>query len=211
MRILTLCALVALLALPGAAASTQSIYDGPGPFRCTSAIDYDLVKVTPPVGATYDAVSFGKNCSGRIGLLDVYIEKGSDGVKVQNAGAVAHDIVVESGSVVCDDLNPGAHQDAMQAMGGYRITFRNMYLSCLGNSNWFVSKGGNNATTPTDIVCDGCTLGPDSASALFIGNSVRSGASNSFICGRTRIGVQAVAPVTTANTELSPTDPRCLG
>ena len=39
-------------------------------------------------------------------------------------------------------------------MGGSRITFRNLRVDCLRNSNLYLSLGGSGATTPTDIVCD---------------------------------------------------------
>lgn len=192
------------------AAATGAVYDGSGPFRCLSAVNYDLVRVTTPVDATFDAIYLGQHCSGRIGRVEV-TSQGADGIKVQNSGSVAHDVTIESGYVICTHVTPGAHQDAMQAMGGARITMQDLYLSCLGNSNWFVAQGGGYSSLPTDIVCEGCTMGPDAASPLFIADSLRSGARDSFICGHLRITDKAQDPVNVSNTQLPVTDPRCGG
>lgn len=210
---LILCALGALLTLAASAspAPQAASYIGPGPFRCASAIDYDLVRVTPPAGATYDAVSLGRNCSGRIGRLEVYIARGADGLKVQNVAPVAHDFVIESGSIVCDDMVTGAHQDGVQAMGGYRISARNLFIDCQGNAQWFMAKGGSGGSTPTDVVCDGCVFGPGANSELFIADSLRSGARNSYVCGNTRITSGAIEPVNVNNQTLPASDPICGG
>ena len=178
-------------------------------WRCTSAVDLDLVKVTMRSGG--DAISIASGCSGRIGRVEVDTWT-ADGIKVQNVAPVAQALVVESGYVECHALSPGSHQDGVQAMGGSGLTFRNLTIDCLGNSNFYVNRAGSGASTPTDVVCDGCVLGPRSASTLFIGSSARSGARDSFVCEGRYFDVRierATDPVT-AGVEVIPTsDARC--
>ena len=155
------------------------------PFRCTGKVDFDLVRVTMR-NAVEDAVSLGQKCTGRIGRLEVETWT-ADGVKVQNFGEAAHDLVIESGFVKCHDVFGEYHQDGIQVMGGHSITFRGLRVDCLGNSNFFLSKGGQEATTPTDVVCEGCVLGPNSGQTLFYAISLRSGVRDTTICtGRFR-------------------------
>lgn len=55
---------------------------------------------------------------------------------------------------------------------------------------------------PTDVVCDGCTLGPGNK-AVQIGHSVRSGIRNSVVYAGKRlvyVGVDAVSPLDENNT-----------
>jgi hypothetical protein len=102
---------------------------------------------------------------------------------VQNSSTnPAHDLVVESGYVECHAMAAGAHQDGVQGMGGARLTFRNLVIDCLGNSNFFVNEAGSGYTTPTDIVCDGCTLGPRSSTTIRVNAAIRSGARNTVVC-----------------------------
>jgi hypothetical protein len=152
---------------------------------CVGPVDLDLVKVT--LRTTVDsAVSLDRNCTGRIRRLEIETWTG-DGIKVQNRGTVARDFVVESGYIKCHDVYPGYHQDGIQVMGGTRITFRNLRIDCLGNSNLFLSRGGGYSSTPTDVVCDGCVLGPNSGQTLFYATSIRSGARGTTVCtGRFR-------------------------
>jgi hypothetical protein len=178
-------------------------------WACLGRVDLDLVKVT--MRAAGDAIRLGRDCTGRIGRIEVETWT-DDGVKVQNAAPVAHDLLIESGYVKCHAIRPTAHQDGVQAMGGARIIFRNLTIDCLGNSNFFVDTGGSGASVPSDIVCDGCTLGPRSASTLFIGTSVRSGARSTVVCNGRYMGVRigaATAPVNVGNVVASATDPRC--
>ena len=86
-----------------------------------------------------DAVRLDQNCSGRIGRVEVDTWT-ADGIKVQNRGTVAHDLVIESGYVKCHDVAGSYHQDGIQAMGGHRLTFRNLAVDCLGNANLFVNE-----------------------------------------------------------------------
>ena len=54
-------------------------------------------------------------------------------------------------------------------MGGARITFRNLTVSCgragesLINSNLFIKESGRSTTPPTDVVCVDCTFGGGAA------------------------------------------------
>jgi hypothetical protein len=154
-------------------------------WSCTEEVDLELVKVTMRTEVD-DAVRIDENCSGRIQRLEVETWT-ADGVKVQNRGTVAHDLVIESGYVKCHDVYGDYHQDGIQVMGGLRITFRNLAIDCLGNANLFLSEGGGRSSTPTDVVCEACVLGPNSAQTLFYAGSIRSGVRNTLVCtGRFR-------------------------
>jgi hypothetical protein len=155
------------------------------PWRCLGKVDLDLVKVTMRTNVE-DALRIDQNCSGRVGRIEVDTWT-ADGIKVQNRGTVAHDLVIQSGYVKCHDIYGAYHQDGIHVMGGYRITFNNLRVDCLGNSNLFLTRGGSLASTPTDVVCDGCILGPNTGQTLFYAPSIRSGARNTTICtGRFR-------------------------
>lgn len=155
------------------------------PFQCVGEVDLDLVRVTMRTPVE-DAISLDENCTGRIGRIEVETWT-ADGIKVQNHGSVAHDLVIESGFVKCHAIAGEYHQDGIQVMGGHRITFRNLRVDCLGNANLFLAEGGQLASTPTDVVCEGCVLGPNSAQTLFYADSIRSGVRGTTICtGRFR-------------------------
>ena len=100
-------------------------------------------------------------------------------------------------------------------MGGPGITLRTLIIDCLGHSNFFVARGGAGATTPTDVVCEGCTLGPGAANAARIGTSLRSGLRNSvgWISYRFWDGLifmsDALSVVNTGNVDVAPSDWRC--
>jgi hypothetical protein len=181
------------------------------PFVCRGAVNLDLVRVTMRT-TVEDAVRLDQNCSGRIGRVEVDTWT-ADGIKVQNRGTVAHDLVIESGYVKCHDVAGDYHQDGIHVMGGYRLTFRNLRVDCLRNANLFLSRGGSGASTPTDVVCDGCVLGPQSAQTLFYAPSLRSGARNTTIChGRysaVRIESPVQAMVNVNNTILPRNHPAC--
>lgn len=184
---------------------------GNRPFRCRGRVDLDLVRVTMRT-APSDAIVLEENCTGRIGRVEVETWT-ADGIKVQNGGRVAHDLVIESGYVRCHEVAEGAHQDGIQVMGGSRLTFRELRVDCLGNANLFLSKGGLGASTPTDVVCEACILGPNSGQTLFYAESVRSGVRGTMICtGRfraVRVEPEARAIVEERNTVLSHDDPTC--
>jgi hypothetical protein len=181
------------------------------PWVCRGPVDADLVKVTMRTNVQ-DAIRLDRDCSGRIGRIEVDTWT-ADGVKVQNHGTVAHDLVIGSGYIKCHDVYPGYHQDGIQAMGGYRLTFKNLAVDCLGNANLFLSRGGAKASTPTDVICEHCTLGPNSAQTLFWAASVRSGARDTRICtGRyraVRMAPLANDPIDTRNTILPRGDSAC--
>ena len=157
-------------------------------FRCRGQVDLDLVQVTLRTTVD-DAVSLDANCTGRIGRLEIDTWTG-DGIKVQNYGRVAHDLVIESGYIKCHDVFGEYHQDGIQVMGGRSITFRNLRIDCLGNANLFLARGGLGAVTPTDVVCEDCVLGPNTAQTLFYADSIRSGARGTTVCraGAARFG-----------------------
>jgi hypothetical protein len=181
------------------------------PFRCRGPVDLDLVRVTIRT-ALEDGIQLDENCTGRIGRVEVETWT-ADGIVVQNRGAVAHDLVIESGYVKCHDVASGAHQDGVQVMGGRNLTFRDLRIDCLGNANFFLSEGGSGASTPTGVVCEGCVLGPNSSQTLFYAESVRSGARGTTICtgrGRAvRVEPGAEAMIDEENTVLARDDPSC--
>jgi hypothetical protein len=181
------------------------------PFVCTGPVDIDLVRVTMPT-TVQDAIRLDQDCSGRIGRVEVDTWT-ADGIKVQNHGVVAHDLVIESGYVKCHDVAGRYHQDGIQAMGGTRLTFKGLRIDCLRNANMFVNYGGKKVSMPTDVICDRCVFGPNSAQTVFVATSIRSGIRNSTICtGRyraMRIGPRADAVVNENNTVLPEGHPSC--
>jgi hypothetical protein len=183
-------------------------------FVCNGPVNLAFVKVTMRF-ADRDAISLGPNCSGRIGRIEVDTWT-QDGVKVQNNSSTpAHDLVIDGGYVECHAITPGAHQDGLQAMGGARLTFRNLVIDCLGHSNFFVARGGAGATTPTDVVCENCVLGPHGANAARIATSSRSGLRNTIGCRSFRYNdglifmTDALSAVNTGNLDLASNDSRC--
>ena len=181
------------------------------PFRCIGAVDLDLVRVTIRT-AVDDAISLAEECTGRIGRIEVETWT-ADGIKVQNYGSVAHDLVIDSGFVKCHDIAGDYHQDGIHVMGGRNITFRNLRVDCLGNANLYLSEGGQEASTPTDVVCESCVFGPNSGQTLYYAVSMRSGARDTTICtGRfraIRVDPGAESIVRAENTVLPHDDPSC--
>lgn len=181
------------------------VRDGQG-WTCSGPVDLDLVKVSNPPG---DAISFAAGCTGVIRRIEIDTRM-TDGVKIKQG---AHDIQVGGGYVKCTGFKPGAHQDAVQAMSGQRITFTSVEFDCLGNSNFFVNRA--NGSTPTDIVCDGCRFGAKTSTTVRVNVSVRSGARNSQGCvGRNvrrafYFTGSAVQPVNVNNQTVPASDPLC--
>lgn len=175
-------------------------------WECRGPVDMDLVKVTIPRRSTpLDAISLGENCTGRIGRVEIDTWSG-DGIKVQNAGTVAHDLVIESGYVRCYDRTGEYHQDGIHVMGGYRLTFRQLTVFCGRpgvNGNLFIARGGDEASTPTDIVFEHGHLGPDASHTILLADAIRSGARDTILCpGRNatfRIQSTALSPVDVRN------------
>ncbi len=194
---------------PSGSSESRSVVLVDQQWRCSGPVDLDLVKVTMHAGS--DAVSIARGCSGRIGRVEVDTWT-ADGIKVQNASPVAQDLVIGGGYVECHAISPDSHQDGVQAMGGSRLTMRNLVIDCLGNSNFYVNRAGGGASTPTDVVCDGCVFGPRSASTLYIGSSLRSGARNSVVCEGRYFDIRiegATGPVTTGTVIVPRSDARC--
>ncbi len=211
LALLTLFATLAVIALPAIAAPTPDIVRNGQSWTCSGPVDVNLVKITNPPG---DAIVLAAGCTGRIGRIEIDT-RSADGVKVRNQGNTAHDVSIGGGYVKCTGMSPGAHQDAVQAMGGSRITFTGVTFDCLGNSNFFVTRGGNGSTTPTDIVCVGCRFAAKSSTTVRVSVAVRSGARSSQGCvGRNvrqafYFSSTAQQPVNTGNTTLPTTDPLC--
>jgi chitodextrinase len=179
-------------------------------WTCTGRVDLDLVKVTMR-NADADAITLAPGCTGRIGRVEVETWK-QDGIKVQNQPNPAHDLVIEGGYVKGWALSAGAHQDGIQAMGGARITFKNLRVDVVGAQNLFVNKAGSGATTPTDIVCDGCVLGPNVATPLLVNVAVTSGARSTLVCTSPRYGRSTSltsGSINIANSILPVGDARC--
>ncbi len=186
-------------------------------FVCTGPVDLDLVKVTMREysggggGPGVDAIVFDPGCTGRIGRIEVdtWI---ADGVKVRTGSGAAHDVEVGSGYIRCHAVHGSIHQDGMQAGAGERLTFRNIAIDCLGNSNFYATGwGGGNADS---VVCVGCALGPQSGSTLFTNSrSQRSGARNSLVCeGRHpqfTFRLESSTSVNENNQRAGRGDPRC--
>lgn len=182
-------------------------------WTCSEPVDLDLVKITMTSSASArDAVHLRSNCSGLIRRIEIETWA-ADGVKINAPAPATHDLLIGGGYIRCFDHAPGVHQDGVQALGGTRITFRNVEINCnsLPNAQFFISAA--NAGLPTDVVCERCFLGSGAASTIGIGESVRSGVRNSTLCpGRfhnINIVGGAVDPVITGNTLLAAGDSRC--
>jgi len=177
---------------------------------CKGPVDLDSVTVTMTAGDRRggDAVHLEDGCTGRIGELTV-TQSIADGVKVAEG---AHDLTIGGGTIRCLAKLPVLHQDGIQVMGGARITFRNLNVSCgragasLINSNLFIKESGRSTTPPTDVVCIDCTFGGGAAHTVDIQASVRSGVEGSSLCEAKwpkltlTIGPDAVDPVDARNT-----------
>lgn len=217
LQIALILAIAAAIAIPAGAmskgsASPDVIRNGQS-WTCNGPVDINLVKVSNPPG---DAIVLASGCTGRIGRIEVDT-RSADGVKVQNQRNAAHDLSIGGGYVKCTAIAGGAHQDAVQAMGGSRITFTGVTFDCLGNSNFFVNRAGSGGGTPTDIVCDGCRFGGKSSTTVRVNVSVRSGARNSAGCvGRNvkqafYFTSRAQQLLNSGNSTLPRTDPLCAG
>jgi hypothetical protein len=193
--------------------ATGSIFQTDKTWICDGPVNLDSVTVTMTTAAlgdrrAEDAVHLESGCTGTIARIDIttYL---ADGIKVAQG---AHDITVEGGSVRCLAKAPVLHQDGIQVMGGARLTFKNLSVDCgrpdesLINSNLFITESGNSTTPPSDVVCDGCTLGGGAAHTVLLGASIRSGVLNSTICRAKfpsltfTVGADAIDPVDSGNT-----------
>jgi len=153
-------------------------------WTCRQKVDLDLVEVKIARGEREDAVHLRPGCTGRIGKL-VVVQRSGDGVKVAEG---VHDLVVGGGSIRCLAKAPDFHQDGIQVLGGARITFRELTISCgrrdarLVNANLFIKQAGRSRLPPRDVVCESCSFGGWAAHTVSVQTSVRSGVTGSKIC-----------------------------
>jgi hypothetical protein len=180
------------------------------PWECKGRVDLDLVKVTMRTRKD-NAINLRGGCTGRIGRVVVETWT-DDGIKVHRGLQVPHDLVIESGLVVCHEHSPLLHQDGVQVMAGERITFRNLVVRCAGGGNAQFFVAAVFPAMPTEIVCEHCLLGVGKSSGLRIGRSLRSGARDTLIC-RNRyfaaVFTKSSQPVNERNKVLSASDQRC--
>ena len=79
------------------------------------------------------------------------VQRSGDGLKVTEG---ARDLVVGGGSIRCLAKAPRFHQDGIQVLGGARITFHGLKISCgrrderLINANLFINQGGRSRLPP---------------------------------------------------------------
>lgn len=175
LAILTLLASLAVVALPAGAATTPDVIRVGRSWTCSGPVDVDLVRVTNPPG---DAIVLAAGCTGRIGRIEVDTRTG-DGVKILNQPNSAHDVSIGGGYVKCTGVSPSVNQDAVQALGGTRISFSGVTFDCLGTNSFFVTRAGSGGSTPAGIVCSDCRLGAKSSPTAHLYMSVRSGVRSS--------------------------------
>jgi hypothetical protein len=130
--------------------------------------------------ATLDAISLGQHCSGESGgKVDTW---SGDGIKVQNAGTVAHDLVIESGYVRCYDRTQNTtRMDRRWAATESRSETCSCHAAAGVNANLFIARGGMEASTPTGIIFEDGRLGPDAAHTILLADAVRSRPQNSHL------------------------------
>lgn len=181
-----LAAVLALsLAVPSVASSatTGKIVLRNKPFRCgdySQPLRLTLLKVTIRKKRVGDAIALnrGGNCRGYIGRIEVKTWS-ADGVK---AGPDVHDLVIAGGFIRCFGRARGAHQDAIQVMGGRRIRFRGIVTRC-GSSNhssFFVNRANPRERMPRNVTCSYCNL-RGGGTTVHIANARRSGVKNSVV------------------------------
>ena len=207
LTILLVVALTGLVTACGGDSTNSSLTSGDiklhdQSWYCGGPVDVDRLEVTIR-NAVIDAVELGRGCTGRIGELDV-VQYQKDGVKVTGG---AYDLVVEKGTIECMGQKADGHQDGVQAMGGTRITFKDLRVDCpTRSSGFFVRTGGMAGEVPTDIVCEGCWI-LGGGYSVRINESVRSGVRDSTICagefGGVKILEGAVDPVDSGNSVVS--------
>jgi hypothetical protein len=164
---------------------------------------------------TGTGILLATGCTGRIGRIEVQTAK-EDGVKVHSG---AHDLVIESGSIRCDGRVNGAdgqplHQDGVQAQGGLRVTFVDLYIDCRTANNAGLFVSGPQQTTQ-DVVCDGCTVLP-AVSTVNLKAGLRGGVRNSIVCQgqvspAVRIQERMIDPIDENNTVLPRSAAICQG
>ena len=150
-------------------------------WTCNGAVNLDSVAVTIKNVSKVGIVLTG-NCTGTI--KSIYVAtNGSDGIHVNGN---AHDVTIGGGSIVCTGHVQGAHQDAIQAMSGARVTFNHLSVNCptANNAGFFVNWSGNPSVAyPKSIVCTACYMYGTQSSTAFVGvRSSQSGLKNSTLC-----------------------------
>ena len=165
-------------------------------WRCRGPVDLDLVEVTMRE-SNGDAVHLNKACTGVIRRMSIHGTRG-DGVKVHTG---AHDLEILGGRIDCGEKGPGKHQDAIQAMGGTRVTFHHIESRGCANSFMFINWGRQRHQKPEDVVCRDCSAETNNYS-VSVRNSIRSGAvGGSFVSRRRpRATAAAVDPLLEGNT-----------
>ena len=190
---------------------------------CNAPVSVELVKVTIVDGQRRDAIRLD-NCTGTIGRVEIDTN-GIDGIKIRNTEPVAHDLTIAGGHVRCTGHPEDAHQDGIQAIGGSRITLRNLVIWCGGpeaefgdgvNSSALIGTGGAGASTPTDVVIEHSVMGPGTANGVLVEDSVRSGIRDSVACpdftaagGPVLLGSGAIDGIDVGNEKPILEDPRC--
>jgi len=170
-------------------------------WHCRGPVDLALVRVVLH-GGRRDAVHLDPGCTGSIQRLEVVgnggsLGGGADGVKVHPG---AHDLQVLGGFIDCGAKAKGKHQDAIQAMGGHNVVFKNITSKGCSNSFMFINWGQKRKGIPTGILCIACRATSHNYS-IFVGHSIRSGALNSSFVSRVkpRLLSTAVNPVSSGN------------
>jgi hypothetical protein len=164
-------------------------------WRCNGLVDLDLVEVTID-GLNTDAVHLNKGCTGVIRRIEITGTAG-DGVKVHTD---AHDLRILGGRIDCGPKGLGRHQDAIQAMGGMRVTFEHIESHGCANSFMFINWGRKRHQKPDGIVCRDCTASTHNYS-VSVRNSIRSGAVGGTFESRVppRATAVAIDPVLSGN------------
>ena len=100
------------------------------PFVCSNypkPLNIEVLRVHLDLGVSDDAVSFHEpgrvrqgDCYGHIRKIEV-ITGSEDGIKV---GEAVTDITIDKAWIFCYDIEPTAHQDAFQAIGGHDLSIK---------------------------------------------------------------------------------------
>ena len=180
-------ALLALFVTGAASGNTSADIIQTTPWICSGPVDIDLVKVTLP-----DRLERRRDLSARE-LLRPYRESGSGRrhgrrdqgperlsqrrARSRHRGRVRHRLGLSGWS--SPGRNPG---DGRREDHPANVVFD---MVCGGGGNIFINRAGSDATTPTDIVCEHCAVGPNHPNPgghVRINVSVRSGLRDSLVC-----------------------------
>jgi hypothetical protein len=161
-------------------------------WTCNRAVDLDEVTINVDTTSDrVDAVKLAAGCTGKIKRLTVLTQSG-DGVKVSSGSA---NVTVAGGTITCTDRTGAVHQDAIQAMGGTKITFRRVTIACAtaNHSAFFVNRGGIGDETPTQVKFVDGYLG-STGTTVDLGTSKQSGVKDSVICPSLKLGKPVSIP-----------------